>query len=203
MCRLSRNLVASTFWNPKGLSRPVMGLLLYYDINLLQSLLVNMIKIGHMSCKIKWDKIKINIQNNLERVTRNMDQKFIGEEKLDHRLFPRIVYLFCDYNKFWDKIWKQKYNRIKTLEWNILCKLVLNGANNAYLELSETTALLSSSHILELTLTIARIQLPRRFRMNAPSNCRFPKSHTLSTLKSAISLTLSNNCQQFQQIYSC
>jgi hypothetical protein len=27
MCRLSRNLGASTFWNPKGLSRPVMGLL--------------------------------------------------------------------------------------------------------------------------------------------------------------------------------
>jgi hypothetical protein len=25
-CRLSRNLGASTFWNPKGLSRPVMGL---------------------------------------------------------------------------------------------------------------------------------------------------------------------------------
>jgi hypothetical protein len=27
MCRLSRNLGASTSWNPKGLSRPVMGLL--------------------------------------------------------------------------------------------------------------------------------------------------------------------------------
>jgi hypothetical protein len=27
MCRLSRNLWASTSWNPKGLSRPVMGLL--------------------------------------------------------------------------------------------------------------------------------------------------------------------------------
>jgi hypothetical protein len=27
MCRLSRNLAASTSWNPKGLSRPVMGLL--------------------------------------------------------------------------------------------------------------------------------------------------------------------------------
>jgi hypothetical protein len=26
-CRLSRNLGASTSWNPKGLSRPVMGLL--------------------------------------------------------------------------------------------------------------------------------------------------------------------------------
>jgi hypothetical protein len=27
MCRLSRNLGASTSWNPKGMSRPVMGLL--------------------------------------------------------------------------------------------------------------------------------------------------------------------------------
>jgi hypothetical protein len=27
VCRLSRNLGASTSWNPKGLSRPVMGLL--------------------------------------------------------------------------------------------------------------------------------------------------------------------------------
>jgi hypothetical protein len=27
MCRLSRNLEASTSWNPKGLSKPVMGLL--------------------------------------------------------------------------------------------------------------------------------------------------------------------------------
>jgi hypothetical protein len=27
MCRLSRNLGASTSWNPQGLSRPVMGLL--------------------------------------------------------------------------------------------------------------------------------------------------------------------------------
>jgi hypothetical protein len=30
MCRLSRNLGASTSWNPKGLSRPVMGLLYLY-----------------------------------------------------------------------------------------------------------------------------------------------------------------------------
>jgi hypothetical protein len=30
MCRLSRNLEASTSWNPKGLSRPVMGLLYFY-----------------------------------------------------------------------------------------------------------------------------------------------------------------------------
>jgi hypothetical protein len=30
MCRLSRNLVASTSWNPKGLSRPVMRLLYLY-----------------------------------------------------------------------------------------------------------------------------------------------------------------------------
>jgi hypothetical protein len=30
MCRLSRNLGASTSWNPQGLSRPVMGLLYLY-----------------------------------------------------------------------------------------------------------------------------------------------------------------------------
>jgi hypothetical protein len=30
MCRLSRNLGASTSWNPKDLSRPVMGLLNLY-----------------------------------------------------------------------------------------------------------------------------------------------------------------------------
>jgi hypothetical protein len=29
MCRLSRNLGASSSWNPKGLSRPVMGLLFF------------------------------------------------------------------------------------------------------------------------------------------------------------------------------
>jgi hypothetical protein len=29
MCRLSRNLGASTSWNPKGLSRPVMGLFFF------------------------------------------------------------------------------------------------------------------------------------------------------------------------------
>jgi hypothetical protein len=37
MSRLSRNLRASTAWNPKGLSRPVMGLLyLYFFINELE-----------------------------------------------------------------------------------------------------------------------------------------------------------------------
>jgi hypothetical protein len=30
ICRLSRNLGASTSWKPKGLSRPVMGLLYLY-----------------------------------------------------------------------------------------------------------------------------------------------------------------------------
>jgi hypothetical protein len=30
MCRLSENLAASTSWNPKGLSTPVMGLLYLY-----------------------------------------------------------------------------------------------------------------------------------------------------------------------------
>jgi hypothetical protein len=33
MCRLSRNLGASTSWIPKGLSRPVMGLLYLYIAN--------------------------------------------------------------------------------------------------------------------------------------------------------------------------
>jgi hypothetical protein len=33
MCRLSRNLGASTSWNPLGLSRPVMGLLYLYVMN--------------------------------------------------------------------------------------------------------------------------------------------------------------------------
>jgi hypothetical protein len=33
MCRLSRNLGASTPWNPKGLSRPVMGLLYHCQNN--------------------------------------------------------------------------------------------------------------------------------------------------------------------------
>jgi hypothetical protein len=32
MCQLSRNLGASTSWNPQGLSRPVMGLLFYVEI---------------------------------------------------------------------------------------------------------------------------------------------------------------------------
>jgi hypothetical protein len=32
MCRLSRNLGASTSWNPKGLSRPLMGLLYLFTL---------------------------------------------------------------------------------------------------------------------------------------------------------------------------
>jgi hypothetical protein len=35
MCRLSRNLGASTFWNPQGLYRPVMGYLYLYQIHYL------------------------------------------------------------------------------------------------------------------------------------------------------------------------
>jgi hypothetical protein len=31
MCQLSKNLEASTSWDPKGLSRPVMGLLYLYE----------------------------------------------------------------------------------------------------------------------------------------------------------------------------
>jgi hypothetical protein len=34
MCRLSKNLRASTSWSPKGLSRPVMGLLYLYQCSL-------------------------------------------------------------------------------------------------------------------------------------------------------------------------
>jgi hypothetical protein len=38
MCRLSRNLGASTSWNPVGLSRPVMGLLyLFFYLSLKQT----------------------------------------------------------------------------------------------------------------------------------------------------------------------
>jgi hypothetical protein len=32
MCRLSENLGTSTSWDPQGLSRPVMGLLLYSKV---------------------------------------------------------------------------------------------------------------------------------------------------------------------------
>jgi hypothetical protein len=39
MCCLSINLGASTSWNPKGLSRPVMGLLYLY-VNITSVLLV-------------------------------------------------------------------------------------------------------------------------------------------------------------------
>jgi hypothetical protein len=39
MCQLSRNLGASTSWNPKGLSRPVMGLLYIYYLHLISVLL--------------------------------------------------------------------------------------------------------------------------------------------------------------------
>jgi hypothetical protein len=35
MCRLSRHLEASTSWNPKGLSRPVMGLLYLFHLTAL------------------------------------------------------------------------------------------------------------------------------------------------------------------------
>jgi hypothetical protein len=35
MCRLSRNSGASTFWNPKGLSRPVAGKLYLYLTDLI------------------------------------------------------------------------------------------------------------------------------------------------------------------------
>jgi hypothetical protein len=40
MCRLSRNLGASTFWNPKGLSRPVMALLYILHLRWRDSLVV-------------------------------------------------------------------------------------------------------------------------------------------------------------------
>jgi len=33
MCQLSSNLGALTSWNPLGLSRPVMGLLIQYRLN--------------------------------------------------------------------------------------------------------------------------------------------------------------------------
>ena len=39
MCRLSGNLIASTYWNPQGLSRLVMGLLyLYHKHNQMYSI---------------------------------------------------------------------------------------------------------------------------------------------------------------------
>ena len=47
MCQLSRNLGASTSWNPQGLSRPVKGLLylyLYYDQGLTLDRTVEIVK---------------------------------------------------------------------------------------------------------------------------------------------------------------
>jgi hypothetical protein len=41
MCRLSRNLEASTSWNPVGLSRPVMGLLYLFLLYTLTIIIVH------------------------------------------------------------------------------------------------------------------------------------------------------------------
>jgi hypothetical protein len=59
MCQLSRNLGASTSWNPKGLSRPVMGLLYLYltyseamveNIFLLGTVLPSRVHVLDMQC---------------------------------------------------------------------------------------------------------------------------------------------------------
>jgi hypothetical protein len=49
MCRLYRNLGASTSWNPKGLSRPVMGLFITVYIYILYIYIYNPVTQCHIS----------------------------------------------------------------------------------------------------------------------------------------------------------
>jgi len=61
MCRLSWNRGASTYWNPQGLSRPVMGLLYLYWREYV-------LAVGLLKIKLSWE-IVTSLQRGLARVT--------------------------------------------------------------------------------------------------------------------------------------
>jgi hypothetical protein len=68
-CRLSRNLGASASWNPKGLSRPVMGLLYLYLYPLLLSLYTALIlNIYAVELSLK-QQIYISLRETMIRYT--------------------------------------------------------------------------------------------------------------------------------------
>lgn len=81
-----------------------------------------------------------------------MDQKFIWGRKLHHHPFSRIFLLFYGYEFLNNFFWGEGVNKYKTHK-NFLSELLLNGANNAYLELPETEALPPSCHTSVFILT--------------------------------------------------
>jgi hypothetical protein len=75
MCRLSRNLGASTSWNPKGLSRPVTGFLLYCKV----LIGLNWLEIRPNGKRLYSHRRNINLQkNNFLRQLSNY-QRFIAD----------------------------------------------------------------------------------------------------------------------------
>ena len=95
---------------------------------------------------------------------------------------------------------KWKYKKIENTLKKYSSKFVLTGAKHAYPKLSEREALPHRYSLLSLCHPSNSLSGSEE---NAPCNCRFPKLHTRSYLKSAISLSLSNSFQQFQQIHCC
>ena len=67
MCRLSRNLGASTSWNPQGLSRPVMGLVYLLPFTLLLLLLLLLFICTELNnLKISFTKTFKNVSSQSE-----------------------------------------------------------------------------------------------------------------------------------------
>jgi hypothetical protein len=64
MCRLSKNLGASTTWSPKGLPRPVMGLLYLLVSNELK-------RVRKEAYLVKFKALSWNVPEGTEEITKN------------------------------------------------------------------------------------------------------------------------------------
>jgi hypothetical protein len=73
MCRLSRNLGASTSWNPLGLSRPVMGLLYLY---LSRRTMISHLSQKSISTSTLVDRQKLRIELKFHGVWNLSDSQF-------------------------------------------------------------------------------------------------------------------------------
>jgi hypothetical protein len=82
MCRLSRNLGASTSWSPKGLSRPVVGLL--YLLHAVTYLRVGTGQQFNTECKLLHTS-----DNHLKPVTRVIDCKSDGRDSIPAELYGK------------------------------------------------------------------------------------------------------------------
>jgi hypothetical protein len=71
MCRLSRNLGASTSWNPKGLSRPVVGFLYLYLIQSKRTRLTSVCDLvpapkfwAYIFFKVRYRRLSLKLSDN-------------------------------------------------------------------------------------------------------------------------------------------